>query len=169
MTSATVRTMSRGASHRLLLHSVEIRKLQSKVSERGWTIVPLSMYLSGGRAKAKLALVRGKRLYDKKDAETCERDADREMQRVTKGGWQEDLLEVRWGLDLLKARRGAKVTKYTGGPGSETWPARCLWLSWPGRAISRHDLHPSRPSNGPPTSSCRRARLPCRRPGSRSA
>jgi SsrA-binding protein len=45
---------------------MEIRKLQSKVSERGWTIVPLSMYLSGGRAKVEIALVRGKRLYDKR-------------------------------------------------------------------------------------------------------
>jgi SsrA-binding protein len=74
---------------RLLLHRTEIRKLQSKVAERGWTIVPLRMYLSGGRAKVEVALVRGKRLYDKKDA-VAERDADRELQRVTKGGWQED-------------------------------------------------------------------------------
>jgi len=74
---------------RLLLHRTEIRKLQSKVSERGWTVVPLTMYLKGGRAKVEIALVRGKRLYDKKDA-VAERDAEREMQRVSKGGWQED-------------------------------------------------------------------------------
>jgi SsrA-binding protein len=74
---------------RLLLHRTEIRKLQSKVAERGWTVVPLSMYVKGGRAKLEIALVRGKRLYDKKDA-VAERDAEREMQRVSKGGWQED-------------------------------------------------------------------------------
>lgn len=68
---------------KLLLHKQEIRKLQSKVSERGWTIVPLSMYLKQGRAKVEIALVRGKRLYDKRDA-VAERDADRELRRAIK-------------------------------------------------------------------------------------
>ena len=68
---------------RLLLHHQEIRKLQSKVSERGWTIVPLSMYMKNGRAKVEIALVRGKRLYDKRDA-VAERDMDRELQRAVK-------------------------------------------------------------------------------------
>ncbi|MCU0502168.1 MAG: SsrA-binding protein SmpB [Anaerolineae bacterium] len=68
---------------KLLLHRQELRKLQSKVSERGWTIVPLRMYLKDGRAKVEIALVRGKRLYDKKDA-IAERDADRELRRVIK-------------------------------------------------------------------------------------
>lgn len=65
---------------KLLLHRQEIRKLQSKVAERGWTIVPLSMYLKDGRAKIEIALVRGKRLYDKRDA-VAERDADRDLAR----------------------------------------------------------------------------------------
>jgi SsrA-binding protein len=68
---------------KLLLHRQELRKLQSKVSERGWTIVPLRMYLKDGRAKVEIALVRGKRLYDKKDA-IAEREADRELRRVIK-------------------------------------------------------------------------------------
>lgn len=68
---------------RLLLHRQEIRKLLSKVSERGWTIVPLSMYLTKGRAKVEIALVRGKRLYDRKDA-VAERDADRDLRRELK-------------------------------------------------------------------------------------
>ncbi len=68
---------------RLLLHRQEIRKLLSKVSERGWTIVPLKMYLSKGRAKVEIALVRGKRLYDRKDA-VAERDADRDLRRQLK-------------------------------------------------------------------------------------
>jgi SsrA-binding protein len=70
---------------KLLLHRQELRKLQSKVSERGWTIVPLRMYLKDGRAKVEIALVRGKRLYDKKDA-VAERDMDRDLQRAVKGG-----------------------------------------------------------------------------------
>ncbi|MCU0507676.1 MAG: SsrA-binding protein SmpB [Anaerolineae bacterium] len=68
---------------RLLLHRQEIRKLQSKVSERGWTVVPLDMHLVKGRAKVEIALVRGKRQYDRKDA-VAERDADRELRRQLK-------------------------------------------------------------------------------------
>jgi SsrA-binding protein len=68
---------------RLLLHRQEIRKLQSKVAERGWTVVPLSMYLKDGRIKVEIALVRGKRLYDKRDA-VAERDMDRELRRAVK-------------------------------------------------------------------------------------
>ena len=70
---------------RLLLHRQEIRKLHSKVAERGWTIVPLRMYLKDGRAKVEIALVRGKRLYDKQDA-VAERDMDRDMLRDVKDG-----------------------------------------------------------------------------------
>jgi SsrA-binding protein len=68
---------------RLLLHRREINKLLTKVSERGWTIVPLRMYLKNGLAKIEIALVRGKRLYDKRDA-IAERDMDRELQRAAK-------------------------------------------------------------------------------------
>ncbi len=68
---------------RLLLHKREISRLQTKVSERGWTVVPLSMYLKNGLAKVEIALVRGKRLYDKRDA-IAERDADRELRRAVK-------------------------------------------------------------------------------------
>jgi SsrA-binding protein len=68
---------------RLLLHRQEIRKLQSKVSERGWTVVPLRLYLRDGLAKVEIALVRGKRLYDKRDA-VAERDMDRELRRTVK-------------------------------------------------------------------------------------
>jgi SsrA-binding protein len=68
---------------KLLLHRREIRKLQSKVAERGWTIVPLRVYLKEGRAKVEIALARGKRLYDKRDA-VAERDMDRELQRAVK-------------------------------------------------------------------------------------
>jgi SsrA-binding protein len=68
---------------RLLFHRQEIRKLQSKVAERGWTIVPLRVYLKEGRAKIEIALARGKRLYDKRDA-VAERDMDRDLRRAVK-------------------------------------------------------------------------------------
>ncbi len=68
---------------RLLLHKQEIHKMLSKVSERGWTVVPLNIHLVKGRAKVEVALVRGKRLYDRKDA-VAERDADRELRRQIK-------------------------------------------------------------------------------------
>jgi SsrA-binding protein len=74
---------------KLLLHRQEIRKLQSKVAERGWTIVPLRMYLKEGRAKVEVALARGKRLYDKRDA-VAERDMDRDLRRAVKD-WDRDL------------------------------------------------------------------------------
>jgi SsrA-binding protein len=68
---------------KLLLHGREIRKLHSKVAERGWTIVPLRLYLKMGRAKVEIALARGKRLYDKREA-VAERDMDRELRRAVK-------------------------------------------------------------------------------------
>jgi SsrA-binding protein len=68
---------------RLLLHHQEIRRLHSKVAERGWTIVPLRMYLKAGLAKIEIGLARGKRLYDKRDA-VAERDMDRDLQREIK-------------------------------------------------------------------------------------
>lgn len=68
---------------RLLLHRREIAKMQTKVSERGWTVVPLSIYLKNGLAKVEIGLVRGKKLYDKRDA-IAERDMDREMERSFK-------------------------------------------------------------------------------------
>jgi SsrA-binding protein len=68
---------------KLLLHRQEIRRLQSKVSERGWTIVPLRMYMKAGLAKIEIGLARGKRLYDKRDA-VAERDMDRDLQREIK-------------------------------------------------------------------------------------
>lgn len=73
---------------KLLLHRREIHKLQSKVAERGWTIVPLRMYLKQGLAKVEIALVRGKRQYDKRDA-VAERDMDRELRRAVKD-WDSD-------------------------------------------------------------------------------
>ena len=66
---------------KLLLHRKEIDKLASEIAERGFTLVPLSLYFTGGRAKVELALARGKRTYDKRQ-DLAQRDAAREVQRA---------------------------------------------------------------------------------------
>ncbi len=53
---------------KLLLHREEIDKLESKAQETGHTIVPLAVYFRDGRAKAEIALARGKKEYDKRQA-----------------------------------------------------------------------------------------------------
>ena len=68
-------------TRKLLLHRKEIDRLASQVAERGFTIVPLSLYFSGGKAKAELALARGKRTYDKRH-DLARRDAAREVDRA---------------------------------------------------------------------------------------
>jgi SsrA-binding protein len=65
---------------RLLLHKKEITKLREKVQLKGYTVIPLRMYLSKGRAKIEIALAHGKRQYDKRQA-IAERDSKREIQR----------------------------------------------------------------------------------------
>mgnify|MGYP000729963100 CR=1 FL=1 len=51
---------------KLLMHKQEILKLTSKVKEGGFTLIPLSIYFSDGRAKVELALAKGKKEYDKR-------------------------------------------------------------------------------------------------------
>ncbi len=68
---------------KLLLHRREINKLAGKVQERGYTLVPLRVYLKDGRAKVELGLARGKKLYDKRES-IAKRDYDREMRRAVK-------------------------------------------------------------------------------------
>lgn len=68
---------------KLLLHRREINRLTGKVQERGYTLVPLRVYLRDGRAKVELGLARGKKLYDKRDS-IAKRDSDREMRRAVK-------------------------------------------------------------------------------------
>ncbi len=68
---------------RLLLHRHQIEKLHGRVRERGLTLVPLSLYFDeNGRVKVELALVKGKKLYDKREdlkRKDAKRDADRAM------------------------------------------------------------------------------------------
>ena len=66
---------------KLLMHRGEIDRLVGKLRESGLTLVPLSLYFSDGWAKVELALARGKRSYDKREA-LARRDADREIQRA---------------------------------------------------------------------------------------
>ena len=70
---------------RLLAHKQEIRKFTRKVNERGFTIVPLEIYLKGNLVKMKIALARGKNVRDKKDAikeRDMARDARRELREI---------------------------------------------------------------------------------------
>ena len=66
---------------KLLLHRKEIDRLGRLIAERGFTLVPLSLYFSGGRAKVELAVARGKRAYDKRQ-DLARRDAAREVERA---------------------------------------------------------------------------------------
>jgi SsrA-binding protein len=67
---------------KLLLHGQEIAKLVGKTRETGVTLIPLSLYFKDGYAKVELALARGKKSYDKRQA-MAERDAKRETERAT--------------------------------------------------------------------------------------
>ena len=66
-----------------LLHKKEIERLMSGTQERGWTIIPLKIYLKQGRLKIEIALARGKRQYDKRQA-IAKRDSDRQIDRLMK-------------------------------------------------------------------------------------
>ena len=68
---------------KLLLHRRQIERLAGKASQKGYTIVPLRLYFSRGKAKVEIALARGKKLYDKREA-IGEREAGREAQRAVK-------------------------------------------------------------------------------------
>lgn len=68
---------------KLLLHKDEIRKIYNSVKTKGYTVVPVRMYLKQGRAKLEIALAKGKNLYDKRQTQK-ERDAKREMDRAMK-------------------------------------------------------------------------------------
>ena len=65
---------------KLLLHREQIVRLQSRVGEKGLTIVPLRLYFTRGMAKVQLGLARGKKLWDKR-AVVAKRDVEREIAR----------------------------------------------------------------------------------------
>ncbi len=71
-------------NRKLLLHKKEIEQLLAKVATKGLTLIPLKLYLKGGKAKIELGLCRGKKLYDKREA-IAERDAKRDIERIVRG------------------------------------------------------------------------------------
>ena len=66
---------------KLLLHGREIVRLQQKIRERGYTLVPTRLYFRGSRVKVEIGLARGKRQYDKR-ADLAKRDAERDVERA---------------------------------------------------------------------------------------
>jgi SsrA-binding protein len=68
---------------KLLLHHKEIAKLLTRIQERGYTIIPLKLYLKNRRAKVEIALARGKRQYDKRET-IAKREAGRQIERALK-------------------------------------------------------------------------------------
>ena len=68
---------------KLLMHKQEIRKLIGKLTEQGYTLVPLQVYFKDGRAKVEIGLAKGKRLYDKREA-IAKKDMRREHEREFK-------------------------------------------------------------------------------------
>ena len=72
---------------KLLLHRWEIRRLIGKTQQQGLTLVPLSLYFKRGKAKVELAVVRGKKQYDKRET-MAQRQSDRDVQRALKDSTQ---------------------------------------------------------------------------------
>jgi SsrA-binding protein len=68
---------------KLLMHKKEILKLHGLVAQKGFTLVPLSLYFSGSKVKMEIGLCRGKKLYDKRD-DMAKNDAKRTMERTFK-------------------------------------------------------------------------------------
>lgn len=70
-------------ARKLLLHRDEINRLRGRINERGFTVVPLRLYLKGGLVKVEIGLARGKKLYDKRAA-IAERETKRQIERALK-------------------------------------------------------------------------------------
>ena len=68
---------------KLLMHRLEIRKLESKIAQKGYTLVPLQVYFKGSLARVEVGLARGKKLYDKRE-DIAKKDQKREVQREFK-------------------------------------------------------------------------------------
>lgn len=65
---------------KLLLHKREIRKVMAAITQKGYTLVPLSVYIKNGLVKVELATAKGKKLYDKRE-DIAKKDAERRMQQ----------------------------------------------------------------------------------------
>jgi SsrA-binding protein len=65
---------------KLLMHKRELHRLMGKVQEKGFTLIPLTLYFRAGKAKVELGLARGKKLYDKRES-MKKRSEERELRR----------------------------------------------------------------------------------------
>ena len=74
-------------TRKLLMHRKEIHRLLGKTKEQGLTLVPLKAYFKGDKIKIELALAKGKKLYDKREA-AAEKSAKREIDRAMKENWR---------------------------------------------------------------------------------
>lgn len=70
-------------TRKLLLHKEEIRKLERDISIKGYTIIPLKVYLNRGKVKIEIAVAKGKKLYDKRES-IAKRDSDRRIRQALK-------------------------------------------------------------------------------------
>ncbi len=70
-------------TRKLLLHKEEIRKLVSKISQKGFTLIPLKIYFVRGKAKVLIGLAKGKKAYDKRET-IKEKESKREVERAVK-------------------------------------------------------------------------------------
>ena len=87
-TQGTWTNHSARRKRKLLLNRDEIEKIERKVNEKGFTIVPTALYFKDGRAKVEIALAKGKKSYDKRHAiakRDAQREATRELGRQAKG------------------------------------------------------------------------------------
>lgn len=75
---------------KLLLHKREIRDIDRKINQKGFTLIPLKLYFKNGYAKVLIALAKGKKQYDKRK-DIAERDAKREIERKIKGQYKINL------------------------------------------------------------------------------
>ena len=73
---------------KLLLHKKEIARIASRIRERGYTVIPIMVFLQRGRAKVEIALAKGKRQYDKR-ADLAKRDSEREIRQAMKERYSE--------------------------------------------------------------------------------
>ncbi|MBQ8213727.1 MAG: SsrA-binding protein SmpB [Clostridia bacterium] len=73
---------------KLLMHKKEIVRLSGKAAEKGYSVIPLSLYFSGSRVKMEVGLCRGKKLYDKRE-DLAKAAAKRDMERAYKSGNRE--------------------------------------------------------------------------------
>ncbi len=70
-------------TRKLLLHKKEIMRMQGKIAQKGYTLIPLKIYFKNGRAKVEVGLAKGKREYEKRES-IKEKEANREIEKAMK-------------------------------------------------------------------------------------